>query len=135
MRHTCNQSRNVLTTLKSLLLVSAVGRRSLLQGIFPTQVPNPGLSRCRQILYRLSHEGSPRNWNWYPIPSPADLPDPGIEPGSPELQADSLPTELSGKPFIKNRRKQIEVFQAKKSYLTLMAPGIALRCIEMPLGH
>ena len=34
----------------------------------------------------------------YPIPSPADLPDPGIKPGSPALQADSLPTELSGKP-------------------------------------
>ena len=31
-------------------------------------------------------------------PSPGDLPDPGIEPGSPALQADSLPTELSGKP-------------------------------------
>ena len=28
-----------------------------------------------------------------PIPSPADLPDPGIEPGSPALQADSLPTD------------------------------------------
>ena len=33
-----------------------------------------------------------------PIPSPADLPDPCIEPGSPSLQADSLQTELSGKP-------------------------------------
>ena len=31
-------------------------------------------------------------------PSPADLPNPGIEPGSSALQADSLPTELSGKP-------------------------------------
>ena len=31
------------------------------------------------------------------IPSPADLADPGIELGSPALQADSLPTELSGK--------------------------------------
>ena len=29
-----------------------------------------------------------------------DLPDPGIEPGSPALQADSLPTELSEKPSI-----------------------------------
>ena len=29
--------------------------------------------------------------------SPADLPDQGIEPGSPASQADSLPTELSGK--------------------------------------
>ena len=31
--------------------------------------------------------------------SPADLPDPGIEPGSPALQVDSLPTELWGKPL------------------------------------
>ena len=37
-------------------------------------------------------------WSGEPIPSPADLPDPGIELGSPALQADSLPTELSGKP-------------------------------------
>ena len=29
-----------------------------------------------------------------PFPSPGDLPHPGIEPGSPALQADSLPTEL-----------------------------------------
>ena len=28
------------------------------------------------------------------IPSPVDLPDPGSEPGSPALQADSLPTKL-----------------------------------------
>ena len=32
-------------------------------------------------------------------PSPADLPNTGIESGSPALQADSLPTELSGKPL------------------------------------
>ena len=31
------------------------------------------------------------------IPSPGDLPDPGIEQGSPALQVDSLPTELSRK--------------------------------------
>ena len=33
-----------------------------------------------------------------PIPSPVDLLDPGIEPGSPALQVDSLPVELPGKP-------------------------------------
>ena len=33
-----------------------------------------------------------------PFPSPGDLPNPGIEPGSPALQADSLPAELPGKP-------------------------------------
>ena len=42
------------------------------------------------------------HWSGYfsPLPSPGDLPDPGIEPGSPALQADSLPTELSGKPYL-----------------------------------
>ena len=37
-------------------------------------------------------------WSGLPFPSPGDLPDPGIEPGSPALQADTLPSELSGKP-------------------------------------
>jgi len=31
----------------------------LLQGIFPTQGSNPGLPHCRQMLYHLSHQGSP----------------------------------------------------------------------------
>ena len=35
-----------------------------------------------------------------PFPSPGDLPNPGIEAGSPALQADSLPTELQGKPLV-----------------------------------
>ena len=78
---------------------AGVGSLSLLQGIFPTQGSNPGLSHCIQILYHLSHKGSPRILEWVAYPSPADLPDPGIELGSPVLQADSLPTELSGKPF------------------------------------
>ena len=37
-------------------------------------------------------------WSGLPFPSPGDLPDPGIEPGSPTLQVDSLPNELPGKP-------------------------------------
>ena len=32
---------------------------------------------------------------WVAFPTPGDLPDPGIKPGSPALQTDSLPTELS----------------------------------------
>ena len=35
-----------------------------------------------------------------PFPSPRDLPDPGIELGSPELQADSLLSEPLGKQFM-----------------------------------
>ena len=37
------------------------------------------------------------HWSGLPFPSPGDLPHPGIEPRSPALQADFLPTELQGK--------------------------------------
>ena len=36
-------------------------------------------------------------WNGVPFPSSGDLPDPGIEPRSPALQADALPSEPPGK--------------------------------------
>ena len=39
---------------------TGVGSLSLLQGTFPTQRQNPGLPHCWQILYQLSHKGSPR---------------------------------------------------------------------------
>ena len=44
--------------------------------------------------------GFSRQWYWsgLPFPSPGDLPDPGIKPGSPTLQADALPSEPPGKP-------------------------------------
>ena len=35
-------------------------------------------------------------WSGLPLPSPGDLPDPEIEPGSPTLQANSLPSEPPG---------------------------------------
>ena len=38
---------------------TGVGCHSLLQGIFRTQGSNPGVLHCRQILYQLSHQGSP----------------------------------------------------------------------------
>ena len=37
-------------------------------------------------------------WSGLPFPSPGDLPDPGIEPGSPALEADTLTSERPGKP-------------------------------------
>ena len=36
-------------------------------------------------------------WSGLPFPSPGDLADPGIEPGSPALQPDALPSEPPGK--------------------------------------
>ena len=42
-------------------------------------------------------------WSGLPFPSAGDLPNPGIKPGSPALQAGSFPTELSAKPvYTKN---------------------------------
>ena len=46
---------------------------------------------------RFSRQGY---WNGLPFPSPGDLPNPGIEPGSPALQADPLLIELQGKALI-----------------------------------
>ena len=37
-------------------------------------------------------------WSGLPFPSPGDLPNPGIEPGYPALQADALPSEHQGSP-------------------------------------
>ena len=44
--------------------------------------------------------GFPRQeyWSGLPFPSPGDLPDPGIELGSPALQVDSLPLSHLGSP-------------------------------------
>ena len=48
----------------------------------------------------LSMESSRQEyWNGLPFPSPGDLPNPGIETGSPTLQADALPSEPPGKPY------------------------------------
>ena len=47
---------------------TGVGSLSFRQGIFPTQGSNPGLPHCRQILYQVSHKGSPRILEWVAYP-------------------------------------------------------------------
>ena len=70
---------------------TGVGSLSLLQGIVPTQGSVGS--------FPAEPPGKPKNTGGggQPFPPPGDCPDSGIEPGSPALQADSLPTELSGK--------------------------------------
>ena len=46
-------------------------------------------------------------WSGLPFPSPGDLPDPGIEPGSLTLQADASPSESPGKPIFLRWRPAI----------------------------
>ena len=50
---------------------------------------------------------SPENWSGEPFPSPRDLPNPGIEPGFPTLQTDSLPAEPQEKSSILNYNNRI----------------------------
>ena len=55
--------------------------------------------------WTVAHQASPsmgfsrqEYWSKLSFPSPGDLPDPGIEPGSPALQADALTSDPGGKP-------------------------------------
>ena len=57
----------------------------------------PWTAACKAPLY-MGFFGQ-ELWSGLPFPSPGDLPDPGIKPRSPALQADSLPSELPGKPW------------------------------------
>ena len=64
------------------------------------------LSRFRLFAtaWTIAYQASPslgfsrqEYWSGLQFPSPGDLPDPGIEPGSPTLRADALPSEPPGK--------------------------------------
>ena len=66
-------------------------------------------------------------WSGLPFPSSGDLPDPGIEPGSPALQADTLPSEpppdysknnqvarINSNPFQRDHTKTTKILENKK---------------------
>ena len=98
------------------------------RGIFPTQGSNPSFLHCRQMLYQLSHRGSPRILEKVAyIPFPVDLPDPGIELGSPALQLDSLPTELSRKPIRHSDPLDLSLSPCRTTILSLfLSPRVLL---------
>ena len=58
----------------------------------------------------------PEYWSGEPFPSPGDLPNPEIEPGSPALQADSFPAEPQGKPL--------------RGYLEKLKMAVSLDCSQ-----
>ena len=55
-------------------------------------------------------------WSGLPFPSPGDLPNPGIEPGSPALQAEALPSGLPGKPQIMKKKKKLAAFTFPRAH-------------------
>ena len=73
-----------------------MGCHSILQGIEPRSSATPWTAT---YLDPLSMGFSRQEyWSGLPFPSPGDLPDSGIEPGSPALQADALSSEPPEKP-------------------------------------
>ena len=83
-----------------------MGSLSLLQGIFPTQESNPGLPHCRPDSEPAEPPRKPKNTEVGSL-SLLHLPDPGIEPGSPALQADFLPAELPEEKGCPRKKKRL----------------------------
>ena len=63
----------------------------------PTRVIPQTVARQAPLSVGVSRQ---EHWSGLPFPYPEDLPNPGIEPRSPALQADSLPSEPPGKPHV-----------------------------------
>ena len=78
---------------------TGVGCPAFLQGIFPQPRDRTGVSHIAGGFFTSWATREAQEYRiGKPIPSPAALPDPGIKPRSPVLQADPLPAELLGKP-------------------------------------
>ena len=69
--------------------------RVLVTQSYPTLVTSWTVAHQAPLSTGFSRQ---EHWSGWPFPSPGDLPDPGITPGSPALQADSLLSEPPGKP-------------------------------------
>ena len=71
-----------------------------------------------------------------PFPSPGDLPDPGIEPGSPILQVDSLPSEtLGGHTYTEKKKEVIVSVQLLNRVRLFATPWIAARQASLSITN
>ena len=86
------------------------------------------LSRVRLFAtpWTIAYQASPslgfsrqEYWSGLPFPSPGDLPNPEIEPGSPVLQADALPSEPPGKSSPRKRNTKKKNVCLRRSYKSL----------------
>ena len=75
---------------------------ALLQGIFPIQGLNPALPHCRQILYCLSHQRSPRKLEWVAYPFFKGSSRPRNRTGVSCIARGFFSAELPGQPFTKS---------------------------------
>ena len=74
-------------------------------------------------------------WSGLPFPSPGDLPDPGIEPGSPALQADSLPTAPPGKAWAQDIAQHSQSQTRREEETFSGNSGLAIFAVMIFLFH
>ena len=86
---------------------------SVLSDSFAAMDCSPPGSSVRGILQARTLSG-------FPFPSPGDLPDSGIEPGFPALQADSLPSEPPGKPTAPNKKQGTHLGSSRVRHLAVI---------------
>ena len=78
-------------------------------------------------------------WSGLPVPSPGDLPDPGVEPRSPALQADALSSEPPGKPMRgviskgESRRRELQTAQTSAEFSFFNLANALNYSVIMPL--
>ena len=102
------------------------------------------LSRAQLLVtpWTAAHQAPPsmgffrqEYWSGVPFPSLEDLPDPGIKPGSPTLQAETLPSEPPGKPESVEANKEMRFgFKTDHSTYTekAMAPHSSTLAWKIP---
>ena len=73
-------------------------------------------------------------WSGLPFPSPGDLPDPGIEPRSPALQTDALPSEPPGKPTEELYKKDLHDPDNHDGVIPHLEPDILECQVKWALG-
>ena len=83
--------------IRRVLHESTLVKVELLSGLFAT--PWTVTYQASQFMGFSRQE----YWSGLPFPSPGDLPDPRIEPRSPTLQADTLPSKPPGKPELRGK--------------------------------
>ena len=81
---------------------------------------NPWTVACQAHLFM--GFSRPKYWSGLPFPSPRDLPDSGIVPGSPALQADSLPSEPREKPEFSKTDLKMESQCSKRKTAQKLPP-------------
>ena len=74
-------------------------------------------------------------WNGLPFPSPGDLPDPGIKPGSPTFQADALLSEPPGKPSAETVPTRLKANKLHLFLFICLYQVLVAACMIFELWH